>query len=147
MRSPAPAPPIAAPLILPAIFLSSNYVPMPPYALIFSVFSIFFGSFLFVNFFFFFSPFQFLLILLVGAFLRLLILPFLDPFGVKIHVYTGATRRTNFFVLFFCINIMSPAPPIAAALILMALLMIYGEETPQNVPVWQEIRQSKSLLV
>jgi hypothetical protein len=38
-----------------------------------------------------------LLILLVGAILRLLILPFLDPFGVKIHVYTGATRRPNFF--------------------------------------------------
>ncbi len=79
MRSPAPAPPIAASLTLPAIFLWSNYVPMRPNALIFSVFpgfSIFFGSFLFVNFFFFFSPFQFLLILLFLSFSSYLFLFF-----------------------------------------------------------------------
>jgi hypothetical protein len=79
MRSPAPAPPIAASLIFPAIFLRSNYVPMRTYALIFSVFSvfsIFFGSFLFVNFFFFFSPFQFLLILLFLSFSSYLFLFF-----------------------------------------------------------------------
>jgi hypothetical protein len=111
-----PLNPIAASLILPAIFLRSNYVPMRPYALIFSVFpvfpvfSIFFGSFLFVNFLIFLLSFSIssyssllillflsLLILLVGAILRLLILPFLDQFGVKIHEYTGATRRPNFF--------------------------------------------------
>jgi hypothetical protein len=63
------APPIAASLILPAIFLGSNYVPMRPYAIFrFSLFSIDFGSFLFVILFFFFSPFQFLLILLFLSF-------------------------------------------------------------------------------
>jgi hypothetical protein len=79
-----PASPIAALLILPAIFWGQNYVPVPPYALIFFwfFFSIVFGSFLFIILFPFYSPFQFLLILLflsllillVGAILRLLFL-------------------------------------------------------------------------
>ncbi len=54
----------------------------------------------------------------------------------------GPSVRPNFlfcFILFF-INIMSPAPPIAAALILMAFLLI--EKNPRNIPVWQKIRQS-----
>jgi hypothetical protein len=61
-----PASPIAALLILPAIFWGQNYVPVPPYALIFFgfFFSIVFGSFLFIILFPFYSPFQFLLILL-----------------------------------------------------------------------------------
>jgi hypothetical protein len=79
-----PASPIAALLILPAIFWGQNYVPVPPYALIFFwfFFSIVFGSFLFIILFPFYSPFQFLLILLflsllillVGAILSLLFL-------------------------------------------------------------------------
>ena len=79
---PAPRSPIAALLILPAIFWGQNYVPVPPYALIFFwfFFSIVFGSFFIL--FPFYSPFQFLLILLflsllillVGAILRLLFL-------------------------------------------------------------------------
>ena len=79
-----PASPIAALLILPAIFWGQNYVPVPPYALIFFwfFFSIVFGSFLFIILIPFYSPFQFLLILLflsllillVGAILRLLFL-------------------------------------------------------------------------
>jgi hypothetical protein len=113
---PSPSPSIAALLILPVIFLGSNYVAMQPYALIFSFFVILF---------FFFSPFYFLLILLflsllillVGAILRLLILPFFDPFlrPYLLHIFV--------FFLFF--NILSPAPPIAASLIHMALVMIY----------------------
>jgi hypothetical protein len=72
-----PASPIAALLILPAIFWGQNYVPVPPYALIFFwfFFSIVFGSFLFIILFPSYSPFQFLLILL---FLSLLILLFLS---------------------------------------------------------------------
>ena len=67
---PSPTPPIAALLILPAIFLGSNYVAMRPYALIFSVFFIVFGSFLLFSsfssllflftFFLFFSSYLFL---------------------------------------------------------------------------------------
>ena len=121
MRSPAPAPPIAASLILPDIFLGSNYVPMRPYGLIFCgffFFSLVFGSFLFVVLFFFFSPFQFLLILLflsllffsIGAILRLLMLLFL------------------YFNLQTCI------------------LMIY-RENPAKIPVWQKIRQSIPQLI
>ncbi len=75
-----PAPPIAASLILPAIFLGSNYVPMRPDALIFLVFlfSIVLGSFLFVVFFFIVSPFPFpfLLILLFLSFSSYLFLFF-----------------------------------------------------------------------
>ncbi len=96
-----------------------------PYFLRFFLFSIVFGSFLFVILFFFFSPFQFLLILLVGAILRLLILLFLhfncfcirdmiindihisvilrdfswgffDSLGVKIHAFIGATIHPNY---------------------------------------------------
>jgi hypothetical protein len=71
-----PASPIAALLILLAIFWGQNYVPVPPYALFFwFFFSIVFGSFLFIILFPFYSPFQFLLILL---FLFLLILLFLS---------------------------------------------------------------------
>ncbi len=68
-----PASPVAALLILPAIFRGQNYVPVPQSALIFFWFfcSIVFGSFLFIILFPFYSPFQFLLILL---FLSLLIL-------------------------------------------------------------------------
>ncbi len=62
-----------------------------------------------------------LLILLVGAILRLLILPFFDPFGVKFINIPVRPYVLNIFVLFFFINIMSPAPPIAASLILTAL--------------------------
>jgi hypothetical protein len=72
-----PASPIAALLILPAIFWGQNFVPVPPYALIFLFwffFSIVFGSFLFIILFPFYPPFQFNLILL---FLSLLILLFL----------------------------------------------------------------------
>ncbi len=43
----APAPLIVASLVLPAIFLGSNYVPMRPYALIFSVFSFFYSFWIF----------------------------------------------------------------------------------------------------
>ncbi len=70
-----PAPPIADSLILPAIFWGQNYVPVRPYALIFSVFPFFysFGSFLFVILFFSFSPFQFFLILLFLSYPSLLI--------------------------------------------------------------------------
>ncbi len=75
-----------------------------------------FSSLLFL-FFLFFSSYPSLLILLVGAILRLLILPFFDPFGVKFMYIPVLT----IFVLFFFINIMSPAPPIAASLILTAL--------------------------
>jgi hypothetical protein len=67
---PSPGPLIAALLILPAIFLGSNYVAMRPYALIFSVFFIVFGSFLLFSsfssllflftFFLFFSSYLFL---------------------------------------------------------------------------------------
>jgi hypothetical protein len=81
MRSTCP--PHCPSLILPAIFWGQNYVPVPPYALIFFwfFFSIVFGSF-FIILFPFYSPFQFLLILLflslpillVGAILRLLFL-------------------------------------------------------------------------
>jgi hypothetical protein len=95
-----PAPPIAASLILPAIFLGSNYVSLRPDTLIFSVFSFFYSfrilsfsyALLFrLSFSFSFSSyssllillFLSLLILLVGAILLLLILPFFDPFGVK----------------------------------------------------------------
>jgi hypothetical protein len=103
---PSPTLPIAALLILPAIFLGSNYVAMRPYALIFCFFIVF-GSF-FVILFFFFSPFHFLLILLflsllVGAILRLLILPFFDPF---LRPYL-----LPIFVFFFFLNILSPAYP------------------------------------
>ncbi len=81
-RPPPPAHRIAALLILLAIIWGQNYVPVRPYGLIFFwffLFSIVFGSFLFVILFFFFSPFQFLLflsllVLLVGVILRLLIL-------------------------------------------------------------------------
>ncbi len=127
MRSPAPAPPIAASLILPAIYLRSNYVPMRPYALIcsvFSVLSIFFGSFLFVNFFFFFSPFQFLLILLFLSFSSYLFLFFSQVLffvflfflfwihlGSKFMYIPVRPDVLTFFAFFFCINIMSPAPP------------------------------------
>jgi hypothetical protein len=63
---PSPAPPIAALLILPAIFLGSNYVAMRPCALIFSVF---YSFWIFVVIlFFFFSPFHFLFILLFLSF-------------------------------------------------------------------------------
>jgi len=67
-----PAPPIAASLILPAIFWGQRLKIMywwdhTPYFFRF-FFSIFFGSFLFVILFFFFSPFQFLLILLFLSF-------------------------------------------------------------------------------
>jgi hypothetical protein len=68
---------------------------------------------------------------------------FFDLFGVKINVNTDATIRPNFFVLFFFINIMSPALPIAASLILTVLLM----KTPRNVPVWEKIRQSIPQLI
>jgi hypothetical protein len=122
---PSPTPPIAALLILPAIFLGSNCVAMRPYALIFS----FFYSFwiFFVILFFFFSPFHFLLILLflsllillVGAILRLLILLFFIHF----------CDHTSYLFLFFSffINILSPTPSIAASLIHTALVMIYME--------------------
>ncbi len=76
MRSPAPAPPIAASLILPAIFLGLQLCTGA------TIRPNFIGFFYFVVLFF---PFQFLLILLflsllillVGAFLHLLILLFL----------------------------------------------------------------------
>jgi xanthosine utilization system XapX-like protein len=43
----------------------------------------------------------------------------------------GPSVRPNFFLFYsFLINIMSPAPPIAAALILTALLLI--EKTPRK---------------
>ncbi len=62
----------------------------------FFLFSIVFGSFLFVIVFFF------------------------------SHLHYRHIRHSEFFfVLFFFMNIMSPAPPIAAALILTALLLIY----------------------
>ncbi len=75
-----PAPPIAASLILPAIFLGQRLKIMyrcdhTPYFFRF-FFSIFFGSFLFVILFFFFSPFQFLLILLFLSFSSYLFLFF-----------------------------------------------------------------------
>jgi hypothetical protein len=88
-----PASPIAALLILPAIFWGQNYVPVPPYALIFFwfFFSIVFGSFLFIILFPFYSPFQFLLILLFLSLLILLVgvilrLPFLLLLYFKLFV-------------------------------------------------------------
>ncbi len=60
-----------------------------------------------------------LLILLVGAIL--LLLPFFDPFGLKFMYIPVRSYIPTIFVLFFFINIMSPAPPIAASLILMVL--------------------------
>ncbi len=106
MRSPAPAPPIAALLILPAIFWGQNYVPVRPYAQIFVGFS-FFIQFLDLSFC---TYLLFLLSFLISSYsslliLRLLILllfnrslsfwgffwrgqAFFDPFGVKINVYT-----------------------------------------------------------
>jgi len=59
-RVPCP-PPIAASLILPAIFWGQNYVPVRPYALTFSFFPFLysFWYFLFVILFLFFSPFYF----------------------------------------------------------------------------------------
>ncbi len=74
MRSPALFPPIAASLILPAIFWGQKYIPgatiRTNFNFIFFRFfsSLIFGSFPFVILFFFFSPFQFILILLVGLF-------------------------------------------------------------------------------
>ena len=67
---PPPAPPIAASLILPAIFWGQRLKIMyrcdhTPYFFRF-FFSIFFGSFLFVILFFFFSPYQFLLLLFLS---------------------------------------------------------------------------------
>ena len=44
---PSPAPPIAALLILPAIFWGQNYVPVRPYALIFPVFPFFYSFWIF----------------------------------------------------------------------------------------------------
>ncbi len=45
-------------------------------------------------------------------------------------------------------NIMSPAHPIAASLILLAILMIqYIEKTPRKVQVWGKIRYSVLLLI
>ena len=73
MRSPAPVPPIAASLILPAMFWGQKYIPVRPYALIFRLFfSLVVGSFPFVilffayllfNFFLFFSSYLFLFFL------------------------------------------------------------------------------------
>jgi hypothetical protein len=91
-----PASPIAALLILPAIFWGQNYVPVPPHALIFFwfFFSIVFGSFLFIILFPFYSPFQFLLILL---FLSLLILLFLSFLILPV----GAILRLLFLLLLY----------------------------------------------
>ncbi len=85
-----PASPIAALLILPAIFLGQNYVPVPPYALIFLVFlSIVFGSFLFIVLWLFCSPFQFLLNF--SSYLFLFFSPYLFLFFSQVL----------FFVFFF----------------------------------------------
>ena len=92
------------------------YIPAWPYILTFFVLS--FYSFLNIS-----SRYS-LLILLVGAILRLLILPFFDPF---LRPYL-----LPIFVFFFFINILSPAPPIAASLIHMALVMIYVVKTPRK---------------
>ncbi len=61
-----------------------------------------------------------LLILFVGAILLLFFFLFWSIWA-QIHVYTGAIIRPNYFFLFFFINIMYPAPPIAASMILTAL--------------------------
>jgi hypothetical protein len=126
---PSPTPPIAAVLILPAIFLGSNYVAMRPYALNFFVFFAVFGSFSCYSLLFLLSfslsSYSSLLISSYSSLLRLLILPFFDPF-LRPYVLP-------IFVLFFFINIMSPAPPIAASLIHTALIMIYSEN-PTKCP-------------
>jgi hypothetical protein len=54
----------------------------------------------------------------------------------KITVWAPVYVLTFFLFYSFLINIMSPAPPIAAALILTALLLI--EKTPRNVPVLEK---------
>ncbi len=91
---PAPAPPIAASLILPAIFWGQRLKIMyrcihTPYFFRF-FFSIFFESFLFVILFFFFSPFQFLLILL-----------FLFFSSYPSHLISSYSSRVLFCVFFF----------------------------------------------
>jgi hypothetical protein len=70
MRSPAPAPPIAALLILPAIFWGQNYVPVRPYPQIFVGFS-FFIKFLDLSFC---TYLLFLLCFLISSYSSLLIL-------------------------------------------------------------------------
>ena len=63
----------------------------------------------------------------------------------KITVWAPVYVLTFCFVFFFFINIMSPAPPIAAALVLTALLLI--EKTPQKSQFGKKICQSKLLLL
>jgi hypothetical protein len=98
MRSPAPATPNAALLILPTIFLGSTYVPMRPYdhtSFGFFLFSIVFGSFLFVILFFF-SSLHYRQIRHSDGFFKGA-KPFLIHLGSKLmYVYTGATIRPNF---------------------------------------------------
>jgi hypothetical protein len=112
--APCPAPPIAASLILPAIFLGSNYVPMRPYALFFSVFSFFYSFWIF-------SFCCSLLFLL--SFSIILIILFLS--------FSSYPSLLNLLFLSLLI-LLIPAPPVAVSLILMALLMIYIEKTPRK---------------
>jgi hypothetical protein len=112
-----PASPIAALLFLPAIFWGQYYVPVPPYALkiFWFFFSIVFGSFLFIILFPFYSPFQFLLILLFLSLLILLLLYFklfvdLQTCILMIYVHISVILRVfskgpslfYLLILFYC---------------------------------------------
>ncbi len=123
--------------------LGSNYVAMQPYSLILSVFlfSIVFGSFFLL-----FSFSSLLYITDISVILRVFSR---GPKSILIHLGSKLMYiPVRPYVLTFFMNVMSPAPPIAAALILTELLMINRKEnTPRNVPVWQKIRQSIPQLI
>ncbi len=98
-----PAPPIAASLILPAIFLGSNYVPMRPYALIFSFFFFFYSFWIFS----FCYSLLFLLSFSISSYSSLLILLFLSLIS----------SYSSLLILLFLslLILLIPAPPVAAS--------------------------------
>ncbi len=130
-----PAPPIADSLILFRQYFGSKLcigATIRPNFFRFSLFCIAFGSVLFVILFF--SSLLFLFFLFFSSYPSLLISSyssrrcyssssyssFFNPFWGQIDVSVQPYVLT-IFVLFFFINVMSPAPPIAATLILTAL--------------------------
>ncbi len=118
MMSPPPRPAHRSFADPPAIFLGSNYVPMRPYALIFSFFFFFYSFWIFS----FCYSLLFLLSFSISSYSSLLILLFLSLIS----------SYSSLLILLFLslLILLIPAPPVAASLAFTALLMIYIDKTP-----------------
>ncbi len=99
--------------------LGSNYVPMRPYALIFSVFSFFYSFWIF--------SFCYSLLFLLSF-----------------SIYSYSSLLILFFLSLLILLI--PAPPIAASLTLTALLMIH-RENPAKIPAKNPPNYSTACIV